>query len=150
MIPSLLLFLLKFVLIGLVYWVLLLLLRAVRAEMFQRIESRAAEAPVVPGRLRVVDPGGDTAALPGQVFTLRPETELGAEAGEGGVALHDPYVSARHARLRWDGAGWWIEDLASRNGTFVNSARIPPNTPQPVPPGAWIQVGGMSLMLLED
>jgi hypothetical protein len=148
-IPGILLFLLKFVLIGRIYWVLLILLRTVRQEMFQRIESHAGEAAVVPGRLKVVDPGGDPGAHPGQIFTLQPETTLGAKPGAD-LILGDPYISGKHARLRWDGVGWWIEDLGSRNGTFLNGSQVPPNTPQSVSPGAWIQVGGMSLTLLEE
>ena len=146
---NLLLFLLKFALIGLIYWVLLSLLRVVRQEMSLRLESRAPETITVPGRLRVVDPGGDATAHPGQVILLRPETPLGADP-ENTVTIHDPYVSGHHARMSWDGAGWWIEDLGSRNGTFVNQAQIPPHTLQPVPAGAWIQVGGMSLTLFEE
>lgn len=146
---NLLLFILKFALIGLIYWVLLSLLRTVRQEMFLRLESRTTETVSVPGRLRVVDPGGDTSAHPGQVILLRPETTLGADPANT-LPIHDPFVSARHARLSWDGASWWIEDLGSRNGTFVNQAQVPPHALQPVPPGAWIQVGGMSLTLLEE
>jgi len=34
-------------------------------------------------------------------------------------------VSSRHAQLRVDDTGnWWVEDLNSTNGTFVNEARI--------------------------
>ena len=32
----------------------------------------------------------------------------------------DPDVSRRHARLIWRDMSWWLEDLGSKNGTFVN------------------------------
>jgi pSer/pThr/pTyr-binding forkhead associated (FHA) protein len=149
MIWSLLLFLLKFVLIGLVFWVVLMLLRTVREEMFQRLESRVQEAYIVPGRLKVVDPGGDTRTRPGQEIPLKPETGLGAEP-DNAVILNDPYVSGHHTRLLWDGAGWWIEDLGSRNGTFLNQSQLPPHAPQTIAPGAWIQVGGMTFTLVVE
>lgn len=41
-------------------------------------------------------------------------------------------VSRRHAVLRNTGGAWTITDLNSTNGTFVNGARIAPNTPMPV------------------
>jgi pSer/pThr/pTyr-binding forkhead associated (FHA) protein/ABC-type multidrug transport system ATPase subunit len=40
------------------------------------------------------------------------------------IVLHAPQVSRVHARLRRAPEGWWLEDLGSANGTFVNSARL--------------------------
>jgi hypothetical protein len=41
-------------------------------------------------------------------------------------ALHidKTYVSGIHATLRWVGKGWIVRDLGSRNGTYVDGARI--------------------------
>lgn len=38
-----------------------------------------------------------------------------------GLVVEDPRVSKRHARLRWTGAGWALEDLGSKNGTTLNA-----------------------------
>lgn len=38
-------------------------------------------------------------------------------------AERDLPVSARHALLYPEAGGWWVRDLSSRNGTFVNGAR---------------------------
>jgi pSer/pThr/pTyr-binding forkhead associated (FHA) protein len=40
------------------------------------------------------------------------------------VSVDNPAVSARHARIARDGDGFVVEDLESRNGTFVNGERI--------------------------
>lgn len=40
------------------------------------------------------------------------------------VVIDNPAVSARHARILRDGARFIVEDLDSRNGTFVNDARV--------------------------
>ena len=40
------------------------------------------------------------------------------------VRLDDDSVSARHAVIRHEGGRWWLEDLGSTNGTFVNDMRV--------------------------
>jgi len=57
------------------------------------------------------------------------------------LVIEDRRVSKRHARLRWAGQGWAVEDLGSKNGTTVNG--------EPPLPGAelrnrdWISFGGL-------
>jgi two-component system, NtrC family, sensor kinase len=40
------------------------------------------------------------------------------------MVLQDQRVSRLHARLSWTEQGWLLEDLQSRNGTYVNGERI--------------------------
>jgi len=40
------------------------------------------------------------------------------------IQLDDPLVSLRHARVVWDRDQWRVEDLQSKNGTYLNGARI--------------------------
>ncbi len=44
------------------------------------------------------------------------------------VALDDPTVSARHARLEYRDGVWRVTDLGSTNGTFVNGRRVQQQT----------------------
>jgi hypothetical protein len=39
------------------------------------------------------------------------------------IPIADPRVSTRHARVFRRGSAWWLLDLGSKNGTFVNAAR---------------------------
>lgn len=41
------------------------------------------------------------------------------------LRLEDESVSWRHASLRWTGHVWELQDLGSRNGTFVNGQLVP-------------------------
>jgi hypothetical protein len=38
--------------------------------------------------------------------------------------LGDPSVSRKHAVIRYRDGAWWLSDLGSMNGTYVNGARI--------------------------
>lgn len=42
------------------------------------------------------------------------------------IVLPDPFVSRKHARIfyREDQDKWYIEDLGSKNGTYVNGEKI--------------------------
>ena len=67
---------------------------------------------------------------------LRPAGASRLEIGSDSIALAEgeniigremlgtPDVSREHARIDVDGARIWIEDLGSKNGTFVNGKRI--------------------------
>lgn len=59
---------------------------------------------------------------PGRRYDARPDLTFGRVGCD--VLVGDPDVSRRHAILRSHGAGIAIEDLGSRNGTFVNGRRI--------------------------
>jgi transcriptional regulator of acetoin/glycerol metabolism len=51
----------------------------------------------------------------------------GADVGRGEIAgepVDDERMSRRHARVAFDGARWTVVDHGSRNGTFVDGARI--------------------------
>ncbi|NLF70889.1 MAG: SpoIIE family protein phosphatase [Candidatus Anammoximicrobium sp.] len=41
-----------------------------------------------------------------------------------GLVVSQPSVSGRHAAIHEEGGDFWLEDVGSRNGTFVNQKRI--------------------------
>jgi signal transduction histidine kinase len=55
------------------------------------------------------------------------------------ISLPDDMVSRRHARVAPDGDTYTVEDLGSRNGTFVNDARV---DRRPLRHGDKIMIGG--------
>jgi hypothetical protein len=50
-------------------------------------------------------------------------------------------VSRNHARLVRRGEQWYLEDLKSTNGTFVDGVRLVPGVPSPLAPGCRVQCG---------
>ena len=135
-----LLFAAKWVFVGLIYFALLLVLVAVRREMALRLHAGQPLPSTAPGRLVVIEAGSDPQSRPGVILLLKPETTLGADPGSD-LVLKDGFVSSHHARIRWDGAGWWLEDLGSKNGTYVNGERVPPGTTQKVALGSKLRLG---------
>jgi transcriptional regulator with AAA-type ATPase domain len=58
------------------------------------------------------------------VHVLVPGENLVGSSAAAAVALPYTGVSRRHAVVEWDGSRLTVRDLGSRNGTFVNRARI--------------------------
>ncbi|WP_249214281.1 FHA domain-containing protein, partial [Micrococcus luteus] len=68
----------------------------------------------------------------------RPSSRTTA-AQDADLVLVDDYASGRHARLFPQGTRWFLEDLGSTNGTYVNGA--PVTRAVPVGPGTAIRIG---------
>lgn len=146
---SLLLFFLKWILLALVYLVLFLLLMGVTREMRLRLPTaQPVSGSVSVGRLRVIQAGSDPNRRPGMLLPLQPDTSIGAQK-DNAIVLNDRFISAHHARVRWDGVSWWVEDLNSTNGTYVNRQRVQPGSSEPLSSGAMLEIGDMAFEMLE-
>lgn len=87
-----------------------------------RLASRSGFAGSAAARLEVVDPARTQLAT-GNVFPLYRGTSIGREPTNDIVA-DDDTVSGEHARLVPRNGRWWIEDLGSTNGTWVNERQV--------------------------
>ncbi len=67
-------------------------------------------------------------------------------AGDNDFQLGDDFASSRHARLFRRGSDWFVEDLDSRNGTFVNGVRI--DQPERVTVGTDMKMGRTIVRLM--
>ena len=81
-------------------------------------------------------------AVSGQVFSLeRPVTVIGRESGDI-LLLGDSSASAKHARIIKDAEGhYFIVDLQSTNGVFINEQRLPSGVRQPLQRGISLRIG---------
>ncbi|MEQ1735264.1 MAG: sigma 54-interacting transcriptional regulator [Rhodoglobus sp.] len=67
-----------------------------------------------------------------------------------GVLLEDARTSRQHARLAFDGTGWSITDLWSRNGGFVDGVVLPPGQAAPLAHGSVIRLGDTLAVFVTD
>jgi hypothetical protein len=127
--------------------------RVVRADLFGGRTGRVASvppraAPVV-GKKRghrgpktlVVTAG----PLTGTKITLGDQPILIGRADDSTLVLTDDFASSRHARLTNRGGKWYVEDLGSTNGTYLDQQRV--QGPLLVGPGQPIRIGQTALEL---
>lgn len=68
------------------------------------------------------------------------------------LRVDHPSVSRRHAELRGEDGAWRLLDCASKNGSFVDGARVAGTQPAAVPPTAWLRLGDVycEFVVLDD
>ncbi len=84
-------------------------------------------------------------ALAGTRITLGEAMITIGRAEDSTLVITDDYASARHARLVPRGGQWFVEDLGSTNGTYLDRAKV--TGPTPVPLGVPIRIGRTSVEL---
>jgi pSer/pThr/pTyr-binding forkhead associated (FHA) protein len=105
-----------------------------------RAGGSATASPRAAGTVIVHGPDG---ARP-RTFKLGPSMAVG-RAPECEIRLDDTYVSQQHARIFGKSEKWYVEDLGSTNGTYVNDQKL--GAPAQVEPGDKIRVGTTVLEL---
>jgi hypothetical protein len=133
------LWLLRFLFLGLLYLFLFAVVRA----LVRDLRAAAREPGIELGRLRVLaSPEGEPPA--GGVFGLDAVTTLGRDVNNA-IVVEDRFASAEHAILTFRGRAWYVEDLGSTNGTFVNGNEV--DGLSPVGFGDELQIGQVRLRL---
>jgi pSer/pThr/pTyr-binding forkhead associated (FHA) protein len=65
---------------------------------------------------------------------------IGAGAANDLVLTDDDFVSGSHASIKYDSHSLYIQDLGSRNGTYLNDRRLT-QSPMTLVPGDQIRIG---------
>lgn len=129
-------------------------LRVVRSDLYAASGLRAS----VPGRRTPRGGGGTTGgrrggggrsapkalivtagALAGTRIALDGRPIMLGRADDSTLVLDDDYASTRHARISQQGDDWYVEDLGSTNGTYLDRNKVA--GPTRVPPGTPIRIG---------
>jgi hypothetical protein len=107
------------------------------------LRSAAREPGAELGRLVVVaSPGGEPPE--GTSLALDAIATIGRDVNNA-IVVEDQFVSAEHAILTFRGRAWYVEDLGSTNGTFVNGSPVADVVPLGF--GDVVQVGQVRLRL---
>lgn len=106
-----------------------------------RGRGKEAPAPAPPPTTLVVYP--PDGARP-RTFRMATSMTVG-RALECEVKLEDTYASQQHARVFGKESSWYVEDLGSTNGTFVNDQKLA--APAQIQPGDRIRIGTTVLEL---
>lgn len=106
-----------------------------------RTQSELARAAQIPGL--TISPLNEGDINPVE-FTI-PEVIVGRDPSCN-FSIHDETISSRHARLSYHHSQWWVDDMNSTNGTFLNDDRV--YTPTVVISGDEIRCGQIVIKVL--
>ncbi len=107
------------------------------------VENTGSKGSPVLGHLIVVD-SGPSNILPGTRFDLEPQTVIG-RGPTNTIQITDNFISSEHTRLSFRNGVWYVQDLGSVNGTFVNNQ--PAREATPAKAGDIIRVGYIQFKL---
>ncbi len=96
----------------------------------------AGHTPALPARARLIVVEGP---LSGTTVPLSGVSVVIGRAPDCTLVVDDDYASTRHARIYPSGDEWFIEDLGSTNGTFVDGQRLA--EPVALHPGTAVRIG---------
>ena len=117
------------------------------AEVAQRRSASVAPAPASTRREKAQEVVVVEGPLRGSHMNISTVEDLSlGRADDNDFVLGDDFASSRHARLFRRGSDWFVEDLDSRNGTFVGGIRI--DQPERVQVGTDIKMGRTIVRLM--
>jgi hypothetical protein len=131
----------------------------IRRDLFAGVRSKSIVASprgvggtTMPGRPAKVKRGKaarqlvvTAGQLAGTRITLGEAQITIGRAEDSTLVITDDFASARHARLVPRDGQWFVEDLGSTNGTYLDRGKV--SGPTPVPLGVPIRIGRTSLEL---
>lgn len=139
--------------LALLWLFVLAALRVVRSDLYAasglRAATPAARRPQGGGSTRSGRGAGGRAgpkalvvtagALAGTRIALDGRPIMIGRADDSTLVLDDDYASTRHARISQSGDDWYVEDLGSTNGTYLDRSKV--SGPMRITAGAPIRIG---------
>lgn len=149
--------LIKLGFLALLWMFVLSVLSVIRSDLFgAKVDARAPAAAVPVGKpskpSRPKKKRGQPSTITitdgpqaGVAAVLDSEPVVIGRGSDCQIKLDDDYSSTRHARLFQSEGQWWVEDLGSTNGTYLDGQRV--TRPVPAEIGGSIRIGRTTLSL---
>jgi pSer/pThr/pTyr-binding forkhead associated (FHA) protein len=123
---------LRYIVLAGLFWFLYRAVRVMEAEL------RAASSEELPQTAMLEVEDSVDGLSRGQRFVVASGAVLGRSAASQ-ILVPDEFASAQHARLVVRGSGFWVEDLGSKNGTYLSGRRV--TAPVPMQDGDTLRIG---------
>jgi hypothetical protein len=104
-------------------------------------QEAQASIPSVNSSLEMLEPAEST-YMAGEMIPLDHYTTIGRRSSNT-LQISDSFVSSNHAELVFDQGAWWLIDLGSTNGSFVND--VPVRARTRIASGDIVQFGRVKL-----
>lgn len=107
--------------------------------------SSTAATPTTPvsgDQVHLLTPEGDVLS-----YAITKQSLTFGRGSESDITIDRPGISRKHARLLFEDNQYWISDLKSTNGTFLDQDQLPSETPTVWNPGENVRIGDVWLRL---
>jgi hypothetical protein len=135
--------LLRIAFIGLIFVFLYQITRVMMRELVT-LGGAANPGGAIPvavssGSLEVIEPGSSP-LLAGEEIPLAVQNTIGRNSANS-LQIDDAFVSGSHAELIYRNGDWWLIDSGSRNGTMLNTRKLPKTGRAKLSQGDVVQFG---------
>ncbi len=133
---------LKYVLIAIVYLFILQIVRMIYLDI-RSIGKRESD---IGAYLKVVNRLDTLGYKLREYYVIGNELTLGRQKSND-IPVRDAYVSKYHFKITKEGEDYWLQDLNSSNGTYLNAERI--THPHQLVDGDYIGIGELELIFVD-
>ncbi len=96
--------------------------------------------------LELIDPAESSWGA-GATFPLDHYTTVGRHS-DNSIEIDDGFISGSHAEVSYEQGAWWLQDLNSTNGTWVNNQPVSPHSRMRLSDGDIVQFGRVRFRVL--
>lgn len=133
----------KFALLFVLYLFIYRVFKLIWLDVHHLSEENLAPLPASAGAELVITESNDPLLRIGDVLKLGQTSTTIGRGKDNNIDLGDSFVSHNHARLLYKKDDFYLEDLGSINGTYVNGVRV--KTPVVLQHGDSIKIAGIVL-----